>query len=530
MRKFAGFMALAMLAASLPVMAEEMTEVTRIEGLELVAELDQMDWVYGGNTLIATTDTGYALMDIHGNLLTSAIYDSDMDSEYGYIMAKVLDNGVNRCGLFREDGSIAMSFQYGEIEMLSREWAIGYILTEAVSEDYDYSFWDVDGYWDIKAVDIYYLPEGKCITTLPRSAFDDATAVGHRINIKNRETGEISTYDSEFKQVGTGLYGLWDDTYADYDYVEFYENGQEGVKDSQGNIIIKPMFQYLNSRYGDYYEVYNGEKYGVVDIEGNIVVPAEYEDILISYDLPRNEEGEYSGYCAGGYFGVVTDGKVAYVKEGGEVTWPAKYAQSVMKHYGASSLLNDLEGNTHIIAADGADTVLDSYNSVYPMEYGAGFFYSVTDDDYNEGMVDWHGNIVVPCEYDYINLSLNGKYVIVQNDYYSPYQIYKLNYPGEETELTTEDSETESLKSEEQAEIPQEAADAIGQAQKLIKANADANQEAIKGLLEDAIASLMGTSEAAAKLIECAMLLLEQDPIRNAGTVIMLLNQVFTIM
>ena len=59
---------------------------------------------------------------------------------------------------------------------------------------------------------------------------------------------------------------------------------------------------------------------------------------------------------------------------------------------------------------------------------GSGMYYSVTDADYNYGVIDWHGNVIVEVKYNEVELSGDGQYLLIQADYNSPYELLKLTY------------------------------------------------------------------------------------------------------
>ena len=44
-------------------------------------------------------------------------------------------------------------------------------------------------------------------------------------------------------------------------------------------------------------------------------------------------------------------------------------------------------------------------------------FYRVNTEDYDYGMIDWHGNVVLPAQYTSIDASGDGLYVLADVDY-----------------------------------------------------------------------------------------------------------------
>ena len=85
---------------------------------------------------------------------------------------------------------------------------------------------------------------------------------------------------------------------------------------------------------------------------------------------------------------------------------------------GASATYTDLEGKKHILAADGVDTVLDeAHQEIRPLYHGSGLLYEFQDADYKKGLIDWHGNELLPIgQYD-LELSGDGRYLIDNTDY-----------------------------------------------------------------------------------------------------------------
>ena len=60
-------------------------------------------------------------------------------------------------------------------------------------------------------------------------------------------------------------------------------------------------------------------------------------------------------------------------------------------------------------------------------DYSNGFLYIIEDDDYNYGLVDWHGNELIPMEQSRISLTGDGKTLVVAEDYENA-MTYTVNY------------------------------------------------------------------------------------------------------
>lgn len=505
---------------------------------ELVLDgLQNADWIYDTSLLRVSGSNGYSVNGLDGAPLTEALYAS-LSGEKGYLTgARVDGDGLNAFGLMDGSAQTLIPFEYGQIDVLSAEWALGIRLNVSTAENYDYKSFSGDGYYLIDTVDVYHLPDATRLATLTRADFLDADAVNHCINIENRTTGVITTYDAGFNALGTVDY-TFDDDYAPADYTTFRSNGQEGIQDAAGNVLLAPSFYMIYDLNDGYFEVSTGEKEGLVDKSGAIAVPAEYDDIKRSYNLPMDEEGETSGYAAAGYVAVEQDGKLGFVDlSTGSLSCAPTYAESIMDLSGASATLTDLTGELRIVAADGVETPVSGYERVYALPYGSGMFYRVNDSDYNYGMIDWHGNEVFPCVYKGIELSADGQYALVDVDY-STSQLYRLTYPtptagaaaAPAAQSAAPDAQGAAPEAQPAPDAGQSAAggsDAIAtlvsSAASLLSADPAGNAAAAAGLLQSAV-TLLGADAPASGLLSSAVTLLQTDPAANAASVLTLLD------
>lgn len=489
-------------------------------------------WVDGTNLLRTPGKDGYSLNSIDGTALTGAIYNNFSFSK-GYITAAQVNTGTYNCfGVFDTNGKVLVPFEYGDIKMESSDWALGVVLEDATAESYDYSSWsDSDTFYNIVRVDVYHMPEGKKLAELPRANFVDCSAVYHSLNIQDRATGVITTYDENFNALGTtdSIYG---GDYAQSDYSTFRENGQSGIKDAAGNVIMAPSFSSVyDFRYG-YAEVSTGTHTGLVNTKGEVVVPAEYQRIKTTSYLPVDKEGSSSGYNAFGYFTVVNDeNKVGFVNESGVLTCTPTYSKDIVECNGVSMTLTDLEGNLRLISADGVETTLTGYSKVYALYYAGGMYYRVTDaatDMY--GVIDWHGEVVLPCEYNSVSVSGDGQYLLVNKDW-EKCMIYQLTYPTATAAEAAAPAEEAPA-----AEAPAEEAPAAEAPAAEEAAPAEEAANSGKGSLADkAAGKLNGSADAATETAEEAAPAETTESAGSAGTtdkasVVGMLNSAITLL
>lgn len=527
MKKMLRTLAIALLCLMLAIPASAAAPVLVADDLD-----EDLRWIYGSSFLRVTGKDGYSMNTVDGSALTGALY-TNFTYDKGIVTAAQYNvDEMNYNGAFDVTGKTIIPFEYGMIEVESSEWAVAMVLEQtSVDTDYDYSSWsDDDVFYIIKRADVYHLPEGTKVAELARENFHEACVVNHCINIQDRTTGVITTYDAAFNALGT-VDGMSDADFAPYDFTTYRENGQYGIKDAAGNVIMAPSFSSVYVNDDEYAVVYTGETEGLVSLaNGEIVLPAEFESVKRMYNLPNTPNGS-TGYEAMGYFVIIKDGKVGYAVKGGAITCEPKYSKDIMEINGASSTLTDLEGKMHILAADGVESVIEGYERVYALDYCSGMYYKVSNADGQYGVIDWHGEIVLPCEYRSISSSADGKYVLANVDY-EKCQLYELSYPtqgaasapvAEETPVEEPAAEGEQPSNDNSAAIG-----LINSAVTLLQTDASANGAAAVSLLQNAAAML--TDANAAGLLNSAATLLNTDAAANAAAVESLLNNALAML
>lgn len=493
-------------------------------GATLVREgLSDADWIKGTDRLSVEGDPiknyrAYSMTALDGTQLTEAVY-ANLKGDTGYVVATSLqsDDLMNADGLLDTDGNLLIPCEYGDIDVLSSEWAVGVKLVEATAENYDYSAWFSDSKYLIDTVDVYHLPQGNKLGTFARSEYNGARAVNHCINIEDRTTGEVTTYDANFNALGTVKYSSSDD-FAPADYETYYENRHYGIRDAEGNVVLEPTYATIYSAYQGAMRVKaDDDKAGLITEQGDVIIPAEYDDIISTYYLPA-VAGETSGYIAAGYVAVKIDGKLGYVSVSGGVTCQSDYIADNLDVRGASATVADAKtGGLNMIAADGVESVVSGYDRVYPLSYGSGVFYEVTDSDYNHGVIDWHGNVIIPCEFKGVELSGDGKYLLVEVDYHTA-DLYELSYP----EIAEGAPAAEDAEAAPASDSP--IATMLTNAVSMLNADAAGNKDTVVQLLQGAVTLLGSDNEAVVNLLGSAITLLNADAATNAASVATLLE------
>ncbi len=86
--------------------------------------------------------------------------------------------------------------------------------------------------------------------------------------------------------------------YYDKGYFRFNKDGKMGLLDRSGNVIIAPQYDYLFDIENGYVRVEQDQKYGVLDLDGNVVIDIKYDNLKAYSD---------------GYFVYQKDGKYGYI-------------------------------------------------------------------------------------------------------------------------------------------------------------------------------------------------------------------------
>ena len=495
--------------------------------LETIGTVDFADdWIDGTNLLEKQDSSGnYGIADMNGTVLTANSYGRiGYHTGYGFITVTVdASDEINGTGVVNLKGEEIVPCTYGEVDFENEHWISAIVLKSATADQYDYESWFSDNYYLIDHVDFYYVDDDGAaskVSSLNRDVYKDCKAYGRFINIESRADGSVTAYDGTWSAVEAPepIDSLYDEAPgASEEIVSYYENGQYGLKDAAGNVIIGPTYGYISTFEGDYAEVTNrlesGDVKGLIDKTGAAVVPVEYEEIERAYYAPASAENGYSRYAYNnfGYFAVVKDSKLGYVDAAGNVTCDFTIAKDNCDNCGASATYTDMGGALHILAADGTDTDVSQYNDVDAMYGGSGMYYRVSDADYNYGVIDWHGDVIAEVKYNSIDLSGDGQYLLLQTDYNAPCELVKMTYTPDAGAAPAAEEAPAA-----EADLSSVAA-LIDSAVTLASSDAGANKDAIISVLNKASEALDGSNPEIKAVIDSALALMQSDSIDGAA-------------
>ena len=461
----------------------------------------------GSDILIATNDGNkYAFMDVTDTQLTEPKYSRYIDNEYGWLVVQDVD--TQKSGVLSQKGQTVVPCEYDNIKVFSDKWIIAYILKETTSDDYDFESWSDNTLYQIDKAKIFYVNEESVISVeITRDQIADAHAEGDYINIQDRSTGNVTTYDSEFNAVASANY--------------VYDLGDYSADSVLNRQLEDKTGYYVNTIGTDGYAsvatfINDEMMIGVIDMNGDVVVPLEYSRV----EYASSGHDRYMN--VNGYFCVEKDGKCGYVTNGGEVSCELKYDSDTFYNQGMAASYKNGDGTYMLVAADGTES------GPYPNSlsgHANGLLFVTYTIDNKTVLLDWHGNEVLKGYTDY-SFSESGKYFIAHQNYNDPYELFTVNGAEVVGVLgntvnnvntdSAEQSEVETSTSTEEDEM-QEAENTKSETENIVEEEKD-----------DTDASEVSSDNDIAKLLESALALVETDASTNKVAITTLLEQAKT--
>ena len=349
----------------------------------------------------------YAILESLGNHLFSAAKEE-----------KALNGRV----LVDRQGNEYGDFTYTSFKILNQHWVLGYVLNEtelATEEKYDLKY--ANQFYYVARTDLFYVNgEGTSpVASASGLAFTSAQAHGKYLSVQD-EYGNVVVYNQRYQAmpvmveaIGTPIYtvqflALVDTATGDMigdGYTKVSEanstNGMlliafrtgfdgsqmAGIFDEDGNELA-PIEYPIASVNGDYAILKENNKQGLYSLkQGKLIAPCQFDSILTA----RNSADPFVN---NGYILVENDGvRSFYDVEKGEITCtiPQEYYETMIRV--GSVCYVPAEGGFTLIAADGTVTLLEADSMANTA--GDGYLLVAKRGDFF-GVVDWHGNEVLP--------------------------------------------------------------------------------------------------------------------------------------
>ena len=407
------------------VMASAVAEVKLNTVFQYMTVIQQ---VQGTNRLIVESkqDNLRGLFSTSGEEIIPYAYKSIDYLSNGFFVAYDNKDALDGRMLYTNDGRKVGEAEYGDFKVFSNHWVAAFVVNP---EEVDSSNRDVrigNKYYQYGRTDLFYVTDESIslVASLDRSAYADASIHGEYIAITNREKA-VSVYDSAFEPVSIELSAMNRPMYKidnNYQLISLLDNSVVGdgyTEVAEVNLSDRMLVKATRI-------ALNGTKLaGLMKPDGTVLLPADYEIIdvtdhyVVVADLEKRQ-GVYSldeerlivpcaytaivssktdldKYVHNGYVCVELDGKLGFYDVANDVESCApKYSKHAVTNIGCSLAFTTIEGGLVIVAADGevneveADEVLATRGNGCLLE---------VKKDASFGLVDWHGNIIVPVNH-----------------------------------------------------------------------------------------------------------------------------------
>lgn len=219
-----------------------------------------------------------------------------------------------------------------------------------------------------------------------------------------------------------------------------YINEKQGVANNRGEIVIPPVYNFLNVyELSNYYIGSNASNlYGLISTNGSVIIPFKYKQLILDNDyiIVESEKGK-------GLFNLNGEKILDEIYDDLEVVNLDNQIQVLLK-IGSNSQLVDLKGKLLIDKYKGMEPFRDFDNNILgfwiknkslsglisskgeiilPPIYNEISHLKIDETNYfivkkgkKYGVVDFRGKNKIPCKYDYIDIYPFGENLIVSND------------------------------------------------------------------------------------------------------------------
>ena len=195
----------------------------------------------------------------------------------------------------------------------------------------------------------------------------------------------------------------------DYDYTGTYEDGamffaKKGEKvnyfNPEGKKIDVSAYDYVgNFRNGRASVYVKGKGFGMIDYSGKLVIPTIYERSSSGFENNANRAAMYKA------------GKCGIINRRGEVVIPFIYDGL---HYGYKSYHTVLNQKKGLLDDHGKELIAPQYESLDDISFADGILKAQLNGKW--GMIDLMNNVILPFEYDRIDLN-KGQVVVRKGDF-----------------------------------------------------------------------------------------------------------------
>ena len=184
----------------------------------------------------------------------------------------ILADTLNTLALVSADGKFVSEYQYGVIQVLNANWALGWVLADGTEEDYDYTPDRNLNLYQVNRCDVFYLGENaRQVGSLTRAQYKKAEAHEKYLTVQDREDA-VTLYDKDFnvlpfalRSTSEGAWGQVDFTLGNRVTHEMILDGCSAVREY--NLQRGPIYQVTRT-------LLDGSQLtGLIDLNGHWLLP-----------------------------------------------------------------------------------------------------------------------------------------------------------------------------------------------------------------------------------------------------------------
>ncbi len=234
---------------------------------------------------------------------------------------------------------------------------------------------------------------------------------GESTKVLNERKEEILTEYEKVEPIA--LQNISSDLMYEKSVLKYEKDGKYGLINFEGKKITKPIYDTIEGlpyKEGELL-VKKDEKYGVINIKGNKLVNIEYDKIAVDGYYTPDSNYKYAGYIISN---TTDEGyRYGYINYDGKLLLEPEYNQ-LSRVIG----IEDNENAYILCAKNGQYGIIKNTeelikNEYQSIEYDESSKVFTLEKSKKYGIADLNGNIIVPTEYDQIDIT--GIYLYAQN-------------------------------------------------------------------------------------------------------------------
>ena len=412
----------ALLTGGMSVAGAERNAATMrvLSGMQSIRAVKQTD------RLIVQAENGlWGACDTRGHQVLPCDYEPLAYLGYDFFSSALdQDPLANALALISPDGTRLSGYRYGIIRVYNNHWAVGWEVSPATKDAYDYKK-DKSHYYFINSCDVYYLDGTPHLAgSFSDGGFSQGAAHGEYLSVLSRD-GQVTVYDRGFQPTGftpakisQGVYGVDSFTLKNRVTQETILEGiasakeiqvgdrlllqvsrtlyngssENGLCDLTGAWVL-PLGDYTVERVsGDWAVLAQQGKQGLYSLsKQRLVLPCEFDQIVSS----TQTVDPFLFYDC--YLCAEKDGaRYALNTETDELIRAYDIDTKNMKWFGGSAYFKD-QGKRVILGPDGRRSSLNGFR--YQAARGDGRLILVQGEDGRYGVLTYTGQLLVEAWY-----------------------------------------------------------------------------------------------------------------------------------